>query len=306
MIPPAPARRAARLAALSALSLLLAACASPGSIGDGLAEPAELVEPTHASRQLETLPPPARPVDVAVYRFEDRTGQNKPSDNFAQFSRAVTQGADAILVDALLRAGDGRWFNAVERASLQNLLQERNIIEQTRQRYLGGTGDLQALRFAGMLIEGGIINYDSNETTGGLGARYLGIGANTRYNRDVVTVALRAVSVTTGEILVSVMTTKTIYSSLLQGSVFRFVALDELLETEAGYTRNEPVGLAVRQAIELAVYALVLEGAREGLWRFADRDAAADLIADFEERYKRSFYGAGSADEIAMAAPAAP
>ena len=48
-----------------------------------------------------------------------------------------------------------------------------------------------------MILEGGIIGYDSNIETGGRGARTLGIGGQTQYRRDVVIVSLRAVSTLT-------------------------------------------------------------------------------------------------------------
>ena len=234
---------------------------------------------------LRSLAPPARRVDVAVYGFADQTGQHKPNEFFAEFSRAVTQGGDAVLIDVLKGVSNGGWFNPVERVGLQNLLTERNLIEQSHRVYRGTqSSPLPPLRFAGVILEGGIINYDSNIHTGGAGARLLGVGASTQHRRDMVTVFLRAVSVNTGEILTSVTASKTIYSTLVQGSVFRFVATDEILEAEAGVSRNEPVGLAVRQAIELAVYRLVHEGAKKGLWRFATPGTQTRMITEYDRR----------------------
>lgn len=275
--------KTALVVAFVGLSVLVG-CQTPGDVGDPLVEPAALAPVLDTTNQVESLPRPARAVDVAVYGFPDRTGQNKQEDGYSSFSRAVTQGSDAILVDVLSKTGQGDWFNVVERAGLNNLLQERNIIEQTRERY-GSGRELPPLVFAGLLIEGGVITYDSNETTGGAGANFLGIGPEVRYRRDYVTVTLRAVSVETGEVLASITTAKTVYSALVRGQHFKFVAVDELLEVEAGFSRNEPSGLAVRQAIELGVYALVLEGAQKGLWSFADRDAQESLLRTYNERY---------------------
>ena len=42
---------------------------------------------------------------------------------------------------------------------------------------------------------GGIIGYDANILTGGFGANFLGIGGNTEYRRDNVSVYVRAVSI---------------------------------------------------------------------------------------------------------------
>jgi curli production assembly/transport component CsgG len=277
------------LAALFAL-FGVAGCSTEigGSVWDPLAERATLEPPTRMTSALTLLPTPARKIDVAVYDFPDLTGQHKSTtgQNYASLSRAVTQGGGDILIDVLREAGLGTWFDVVERKRLQPLLQERQIIQKTREAHLGKkAGGLPALRFAGILMEGGIVGYDSNETTGGAGARYLGIGGNVQHRRDVVTVALRAVSVQSGRVMASVTTTKTIYSVLVQGMAFKFVSIDELLEIDVGFTKNHPTQLAIREAIQLAVYALALEGVKQGLWNFADPEAGADLIA----RYDREF-----------------
>ncbi len=266
---------------------LLAGCAQGfvGGLKDKLAAEPESTPVTRSEAILATLPPASRKVDVAVYSFPDQTGQQKPSELFAEFSKAVTQGNEALLIDSLLDAGDGRWFNVVERTGLQNLVTERNLINQTNTEYKNTTvSELPPLRYAGIIIEGGVINYDSNVTTGGAGARLLGIGANVDYRRDRITVALRAVSVATGQVLLSVQTEKTVYSFLQQASVFRYVSTDEILELEAGVTRNEPVGLAVRQAIELAVFSMIVEGAEKNIWSFSNKSAQSAIIQKYNTR----------------------
>ncbi|WP_217629317.1 CsgG/HfaB family protein [Onishia taeanensis] len=250
-----------------------------------MSEPASYVSETSTSSLLKNLPAAARPVDIAVYEFSDLTGQYKPNEGFAEYSRAVTQGADAILVDVLADAGRGQWFNVVERRGLPNLLRERQVIQATRQQFNGqAAAPLPPLTFAGVIIEGGIIAYETNLSTGGAGARYLGIGVNSEYRTDLVTINLRLVSVQTGRILNSITTTKKIYSVLVQGSVFKYIAADEILELEAGYTRNDPPQLAVREAIELAVYTAIIEGAERDTWEFADSQQGRDAIYTFQER----------------------
>ena len=54
--------------------------------------------------------------------------------------------------------------------------------------------------------------YDSSTQTGGKGARLLGVGVNSQYARDTVTVGLRLISVSTGEILLTSTTSKSIIS----------------------------------------------------------------------------------------------
>ena len=65
--------------------------------------------------QLKTLTPPVQKVPIAVYQFLDMTGQRKPSDSLALLSTAVTQGAHVWLIQALKKAGDGTWFQVIER-----------------------------------------------------------------------------------------------------------------------------------------------------------------------------------------------
>lgn len=274
-----------KIAAATAVVAALGGCAAPGSRKDVLASPATLITRTPTGVVLDSLPPPVRPLDVAVYNFPDMTGQNKENETFAEFSRALTQGGADILVDVLTKAGHGQWFDVDERTALQPLLQERQIIQNTRNAIYGPRAEsLPALRFAGVLLEGGIIGYDTDQQTGGLGANYLGIGANTEYRQDIVTVALRAISVKTGRVLASVTTTKTIYSALLQGSIFKFVAVDKLLQIEGGYTRNEPATLAVREAVQLAVYSLIFEGVKDHLWQFKDAAAGAVFMRNLEAK----------------------
>lgn len=265
----------------------LGGCAAPGSVDDKMSPPATMEPATQTGVVLNKLPPPKRPLDVAIYAFPDLTGQNKENDNFAEFSHALTQGAADILTDVASKAGKGKWFNVVERAGLQSLLQERQIIQNTRNALYGNKAEgLPALRFAGIILEGGIIGYDTNQNTGGIGANYLGIGANTNYREDVVTVALRAVSVSSGRVVASVTTTKTIYSVLLQGSIFKFVSVDKLLQAELGFTRNSPATLGVREAVQLAVYSLIFEGVKDGLWHFQDPVAGSAFMAQLDAQQR--------------------
>ncbi|WP_299285918.1 CsgG/HfaB family protein [uncultured Tateyamaria sp.] len=274
-------------------TLAVAACADGNSFSEAtsrsydysLAQPSEEMARTKTGLQLETLTAPHRALDVAVYAFPDLTGKNETSEGYAEFSRAVTQGGADILADVLMSAGHGKWFNVIERGRVDNLLRERAIIEQTQKAYSGNV-NLPPLRFAGTLIEGSIVGYDSNLFTGGAGVRFLGIGFLQQYRKDVVTVSLRAVSVSSGRVLTSVTTTKTIYSVQTQNDVFRFTSVDELLEIETGVTRNEPEIFAVRDAMELAVLSLIIEGAESGQWAFASEAAGQEIIASYKGRYK--------------------
>jgi len=261
----------------------LAGCATTGQV---LNTPrAALITDTKTTSTLRDLPAPRQPLDVAVYEFPDLTGQAKPNESFAEYSRAVTQGAAAVLVDVLTTAGQGRWFRVAERTGLQNLVQERTLIENTNRSYGGSSRPLPPVRFAGLIFEGGIVGYDSDEMTGGAGAKFFGIGGDTQYRSDVVTINLRAVSVESGEVLVSTTTTKQIYSFLTRAGAYVFTDPDRLLEIEAGFSRNDPAQLAVREAIELAVYSLIVKGVSAGLWDLKDASAEAQFVASFQQAY---------------------
>ena len=222
------------------------------------------------SEQLLKVPPiDGQKMTVGVYSFEDKTGQRKPADAGSSLSSAVTQGADVWVVDALMKVGGGTWFDVVERANMDDVIKERQLVRQTQENYDQNAEPLPPMVFAGVLLAGGIVGYDSNVTTGGAGARYFGIGAKDEYRVDTVTVSMRLVSVTTGRVLLSVAAEKSIASHREGVDVFKFLDLGtKALEIESGFSVNEPVNYAVRAAIEAAVIELVYEGTRRDLWNF--------------------------------------
>lgn len=289
--------------------LEITACSQHELFDSPVVEQPKIGQVTQSARRLAALPPARIPTVVSVYEFQDQSGQLKPNLNFAEYSRAVTQGGLAILNKALLSAGNGSWFTVAERGGLRNLLQERQIVSTMRAQYAtpDGTqlGKLPPLLYAGMLIEGGIVGYDSNIVTGGAGANYLGIGGNIQHQRDIVTVDLRAISVANGQVILSVTSEKTIYSTGIQGNIFKYVSLDHLLEAESGFTMNEPPQLAVRQAIETAVYELIMEGVRRGLWQFADQKAGQAVLADYLGRLEAAQSWTDMPSTTAASAPSA-
>lgn len=276
-------RKLALCLASSLPGVLLSGCAAHDS---RMYDPPQLVQPTPQQNRLRNLPAPAQKVAIAVYGFTDQTGQFKTSDSVQTLSRAVTQGATSMLVKALQDTSNRQFFTVIEREKLDNLLRERAVIREMRASYLGerelNPQALPPLLFAGILLEGGIIGYDSNVKTGGGGARVLGIGGSTQYREDTVTIYLRAVSTKTGEVLSSVSVRKSIASVQLGASAFRFVSFKDLLELEAGITYNEPDQLALTRAVEKAVYALVMEGAIQDLWCLRTTpEYAAELARDY-------------------------
>ncbi len=225
---------------------------------------AELGPETPAKMELLELPEPQEKIVVAVYKFRDQTGQYKASEVGANWSTAVTQGATNILIRALEESG---WFIPIERENIGNLLNERKIIRSSREQYEGTSNILlPPLLFAGVLIEGGIVSYETNVFTGGAGVRYFGTDASAQYREDRVSIYLRAVSTSNGKVLKTVYTTKSILSQEVSMGVFRYVKFKRLLEAETGFTYNEPTEMAVTEAIEKGIHSLVIEGILDSLW----------------------------------------
>lgn len=216
------------------------------------------------TKDITTLPLPARTPVVAIYKFEDLTGQRKSRDGIADFSSAMTQAPEAYLIRALKTSG---FFKVVERKGLDHLTKERQLIRSTRERFDEKDKQLPLL-YAGIIIEGGIVDYNTNVLTGGAGARYLGIGTSKQYREDTVVVSMRLVSVSTGEILLDILTSKAILSVGVSNDYFRFTTENDLIEVESGNSMNEPKFIALQAAIETSVVELVRKGQEKGYWKY--------------------------------------
>lgn len=250
------------------LFVLLSGCAHV-EMEFGKEEPKLIAKQSHQDRIPELDGPQ---IPIAVYGFADKTGQKKPNDKLALFSTAVTQGAEVFLIKALQDSKG--WFKVVERVGLDNLVKERQLIRNQREVYEGKEAKpLKPLTVAGVMIEGGIIGYDSNIRSGGNGARFLGIGSSTQYRVDEVVISLRLISVNSGEVLMTNAVSKTIYSTAHSLGVLRFVdAGTSALELENGAALNEPTTYAVRVAVEQAVYEMIIDGEKRGLWKFKKKE----------------------------------
>lgn len=251
------------------------------------APPKQAAKPTllpraESYKDLKSLPAPKGRLYVSVYNIQDETGQFKPYPA-SNFSTAVPQSATSMLVTALK---DSNWFIPLERQGLQNLLNERKIIRAAQENGTVAANNrrpLEALSAANIIIEGSIIGFESNVKTGGAGARYFGIGASTQYQLDQVAVNLRAVNVSTGEVLSSVNTSKTILSYEVQAGVFRYVDYQRILEGEVGYSSNEPVMLCLMSAIESAVIYMIDDGIARNLWVLKDPN---EVDSEVLKRYR--------------------
>jgi curli production assembly/transport component CsgG len=260
------------LTSLAAITLL-SGCATSSVIREQLTNKqfdAPVVEESKIIKAEKLDPPAGGPIAVAVYSFNDKTGQRKSMPLIASLSSAVTQGGESYLIKALQDAGDQRWFTVVERVGLENLIKERQMIRQMRELYQGKDAKpLPPMMFAGIIMEGAIVGYDSNSITGGSGVRVFGIGASTQYQSDTVTVTLRTVSVASGEVLTTVTITKTVLSYMDKMGVLKFYdSGTQALEAETGASINESINRAVSASIQAAVVATIKEGVRKGHWSF--------------------------------------
>ena len=219
------------------------------------------------TKEIQEIPVPEVQPVAAVYKFADYTGQRKSVDGYANFSTAMTQAPEVYLIRALKQSG---FFRVVERGGIDHITRERQIIRSTREKFEDETKQLPLL-FAGVIIEGGIVDYNTNLTSGGAGARYLGVGASKQYREDTVLVSIRVVSVSTGEILLENLTTRTILSVGLSSDVFRFHSNDtELVEFETGNAMNESKSIALQSAIEIGIVDIIKQGRERNFWQYAD------------------------------------
>lgn len=282
----------------------LTACTTLTDLTEGQYQ-AQISQITQQNRALRAVPAPAHRVTVSVYDFPDLTGQYEEPANVQSLSRAVTQGGAPMLIKALQDAGERRWFSVLDRSNLEALIRERQIVTEMRRIYRNEQNinptALGPLSHSGIILQGGIIGYDSNNMTGGFGARYLGIGGDRKWKLDLVTVSLRAISTNSGEVLASVVVRKPIASVSDRGSIFRYIALDELLEAETGVATNEPKQIAVEQAIEKAVMALIAEGSELGIWSFQNKEAGRQFLAQYRAQ---KYQGEVPANASPVARPA--
>jgi len=222
------------------------------------------------SEELKNLPPAKSKPTIAIYpnSFRDLTGQRRSNSTFALFSTAVTQAPEAFLIRTFKHTANGEFFRVVERVGLDDLVKERQLIRTTRQEF-EEDNKMKPLLFAGILVQGGVVSYEANLKSGGIGARYLGIGNSKSYREDIVTISLRLVSVSTGEVLTETLVSKSIISTSISQDIFRFIEEStELVEIEGGVAENESVSIALQKAIETGVLNIINIGIERGYWEY--------------------------------------
>ena len=226
------------------------------------------------SEELKNIRPAKRKPVIAIYgnSFRDHTEQRKSNGQFALFSTAITQAPEAFLIRALKHASNGEFFRVTERVGLDSLTKERQLIRSTRETF-DEESKVKPLLLAGLLMQGGVLSYNTNIKSGGAGARYLGIGSSKEYREDLITISLRLISVSTGEVLIEVLTTKNVLSVGLSQDIFRF--LDEstrLIEVEGGVSANESTSIALQKAIEESVLEIIKIGIEKKYWVYKNEE----------------------------------
>ena len=253
--------------------ILLSSCASKNML-EGGGVPNIVIKNTSIlelqSEELKNIKPAKQKPVVAIYpnSFVDYTGQRKSNGQFALFSTAITQAPEAFLIRALKHAADGEFFQVVERVGLDSLTKERQLIRSTRESFEEESA-VKPLLLAGLMVLGAVLSIDRNIRSGGMGARYLGIGSSKEYREDLITISLRLVSVSTGEVLIEVLVNKSVISVGLSQDLFRFISSGtELVEIEGGASENESSSLALQQAIEEGVLSIIKTGIIRRYWEY--------------------------------------
>jgi curli biogenesis system outer membrane secretion channel CsgG len=215
---------------------------------------------------------------LAVGDVADRTG--KISMDEGGTGNFVTQGAGDIISSALMRAGI---VNVVERLDTRVLLFEQ---KQAQDKFLGDgvsrvielpNGQRQEVAYRGIqagivrgsdfYILGSINSLDFGVVSGGGEVSIAGVGARARQFRAVVGLDLRVVHTQSSRVVSATSLQKQIVGTEVGAGVGRFFG-DYLVEVDIGEKRNEPLQMALRSMLQLAVFDLLtdlhgIKGCRE-------------------------------------------
>ena len=240
------------LAALGGCSQLQAPVSASIAASELVFVEPKLTERTEIDQSLLSLPPPAKTIPVALYDFQDLSPHIKENDRPAGYAANVSSNGQTMLTNALKDAGNEAWFSVDEHAHIS--------------------------------LEGGIIANDYSVVNGGVGAQLLELGG-APYQQNVVTVYLHAFDSYTHRMLVSVTSSETMYYSYLNTSLFKYASPDRPLHPEVGFSKSDPTQLALHQAMQNAVYSLIINGTTAKLWAFKDPSAGSRILAQYSQEH---------------------
>ncbi|MCG9692667.1 CsgG/HfaB family protein [Vibrio sp. Isolate22] len=202
----------------------------------------------------------SKPMNVTVYRFADFSGQRKQGLLYQEVSTAVPQGLDSMLMHSLSTINQGKLYKVIDRTFLSHMLDERQLASVSV-----SPKNLGILKVPSIVFTGGVIAYDHNNRQAAGGIFFNDFSLSSEYSVDTVTVSLRAVSVKTGEILLSSISKKSIVS-VSSGINSYKIFDDNLMQLELGGAYNEPVSVATRLAIEQSILDITEKALELGWW----------------------------------------
>ena len=225
--------------------------------------------------------PIAPPLVVAVITIEDKTGSTRPSgsQNYADPSRAVSQGAVEILKHLLAQAPFDQAYDQMDRQNLAELLTERRIAEQFNLKLKESAGlppadtvlgalmaptvegliTIDELRPVDYLLSGAVVGYDPNIVDDGYGLMINGVGLTERRRTDRISVVLYMTDVQSGRVVASAQKQTTVGASLQRLSAMGYPVADLLFEIEGGRAVNDAVTDELIAAFYLALVDLTTQ-----------------------------------------------
>lgn len=222
-----------------------------------------------------------RSVEAINNFFDRRRGRTITVSQFDDLSGARTENGTSTVVAAsgrilteylLLRANTADNYAVLDRAGLNNLINERRLADQVnaineaktiaaapaalREALIGRVPpaiDLPPLLVTDYMIYGAVVGYDKalNDNGGGIGVA--GVRVRNRASRDQVSVIMQLVDVRTGEIFATGFSSRFIDSTSLGSDVFALLRVDRLLEFEQMNVVNDPATRALFFAIDSAL-----------------------------------------------------
>ncbi|PWK62048.1 hypothetical protein C7455_10173 [Roseicyclus mahoneyensis] len=209
-----------------------------------------------------------RPRSVAVAQFEDLTGARIEGGT----STAVAASGRFLTEYILMRANGNDAYRVLDRAGLNNLLNERRLADQInafheaevvaaapemlRDQLAGRVPpaiEMAPLRVSDYLIHGAVVGYDRRLIDNGTGMGIAGVRLRNRASRDQVSVMVQLIDVRSGEIIATGAAAQFIDSSSRGGDIFALVRTDRLLEVEQLNVVNDPATRALFLAIDIAL-----------------------------------------------------